>query len=116
LSIFEKYKMIKKNNQTLTTNTYDQFRNKTSTAPHSLLSAFDTEKGRMHMAFLQAQVPDPNVITDYKRETFEFQTKDVHPADQMELHKQTGEMVFHTLAHASASAAKFHISLNNAQT
>jgi hypothetical protein len=48
----------------------------------------------MHMAFLQAQVPDPKVITGYKRATFEFQTKDVHPADQMDLHKQTGEMVF----------------------
>jgi hypothetical protein len=43
----------------------------------------------MHMAFLQAQVPNPKVITDYKRATFEFQTKEVNPADQMDLHKQT---------------------------
>jgi hypothetical protein len=56
------------------------------------------------------------MITDYKRATFEFQTKDVHPADQMDLHKQKGEMVFHMLAHASASAAKLQVSLNNAQT
>jgi hypothetical protein len=116
LSIFEKYELIKKKNQTLTSSTYTQFRKQTSTAQHRLLSAFDIEKGRMHMAFLQAQVPDPKVITDYKRATFEFQTKDVHPADQMDLHKQTGEMVFHTLAHASASAAKLQVSLNNAQT
>lgn len=34
----------------------------------------------------------------------------------MDLHKQTGEMVFHTLAHAFASAAKLQVSLNNAQT
>jgi hypothetical protein len=81
-----------------------------------MLSAFDTEKGRMHMAFLQAQVPDPKAITDYKRATFEFQTKDVHPADQMDLHKKTGEMVFHTLVHASASISKLQVSLNNAQT
>ena len=40
----------------------------------------------------------------------------MHPADQMDLHKQTGEMVFHTLAHASASASKFRVALNNAQT
>jgi hypothetical protein len=39
----------------------------------------------------------------------------MHPTDQMDLHKQTGDMVFHTLAHASASAAKFQVSLNNAQ-
>ena len=50
------------------------------------------------MAFLQAQVPDPKVISDYKRATFEFQAKDVHPTDQMDLHKQMGEMIFHTLS------------------
>ena len=70
----------------------------------------------MHIAFLQAQVPDPKVISDYKRATFEFQAKDVHPTDQMDLHKQTGEMIFHTLSHASTSASKFQIALNNAQT
>jgi hypothetical protein len=116
LGIFEKYDLIKKKNQTLTSSTYAQFQKQSSTAQHRLLSAFDTEKGRMHMAYLQAQVPDPKVISDYKRATFEFQAKDVHPADQMDLHKQTGEMVFHTLAHASASASKFRVALNNAQT
>jgi hypothetical protein len=54
LSIFEKYDLIKKRNQTLTISTCAQFWKKTSTAQHRLLSAFDTEKGRMHMAFLQA--------------------------------------------------------------
>jgi hypothetical protein len=81
LSIFKKHELIKKRNQTLTSSTCAHFWKQMSTAQHRLLSAFDTEKGRMHMAFLQAQVPDPKVITDYKRATFEFQTKDVHPAD-----------------------------------
>jgi hypothetical protein len=72
LSIFDKYDLIKKKNQTLTNSTYAQFWKKTSTAQHRLLSAFDIEKGGMHMAFLQAQVSDPKVITDYKRATFEF--------------------------------------------
>jgi hypothetical protein len=88
LSIFEKYNLIKKRNQTLTNITCVQFWKQTSTAQHRLLSTFDTEKGIMHMAFLQAQVLDPKVITDYKRATFEFQTKDVHPTDQMDLHKK----------------------------
>jgi hypothetical protein len=70
----------------------------------------------MHMEFLQAQVLDPKAIIDYKRATFEFQTKDVHPADQMDLHKQTGEMVFYMLAHASTTASKLQVSLNNVQT
>jgi hypothetical protein len=58
------------------------------------------------MAFLQAQVPDPKVITYHKRATFEFQMKDMHPTDQMDPHKQIGEMVFYTLVHASTSASK----------
>jgi hypothetical protein len=107
LGIFKKYELIKKKNQTLTGSTYAQFRKKSSMAQHRLLSAFDIDKGRIHMAYLQAQVPDPKVISDYKRSTFKFQVKDVHPVDQMDLHKQIGEMVFHTLAHASASAANF---------
>jgi hypothetical protein len=68
------------------------------------------------MAFLQAQVPDPKVITDYKRATFEFQMKDMHLVDHMDLHKQTGEMVFYTLAHASTTVSKLQVSLNNVQT
>jgi hypothetical protein len=70
----------------------------------------------MHMEFLQAQVPDPKVISDYKRATFEFQAKDVHLADQMDLHKKTGKMIFHTLAQASTSASKFRVALSNSQT
>jgi hypothetical protein len=116
LGIFEKYDTIKKKNQSLTSSTYAQFQKQSSTAQHRLLSAFDTEKGRMHMAFLQAQVPDPKVISDYKRATFEFQAKDVHPADQMDLHKQTGEMISHTLARVATSASKFRTALSNAQT
>jgi hypothetical protein len=54
MSIFEKYDPIKKKNQMLTNSTYDQFWKQTSTTQHRFLSAFDTEKGRMHMEFLQA--------------------------------------------------------------
>jgi len=54
LSIFEKYDLIKKRNQTLTSSTCAQFWKQTSTAQDRLLSTFDTEKGIMHMAFLQA--------------------------------------------------------------
>jgi hypothetical protein len=81
-----------------------------------LLSAFDTKKGRMHMAFLQEQVPDLKAITDYKRATFEFHTRDVHPADQMDLYRQTGEIIFSTLENASTAATKLQVSLSNAQT
>jgi len=100
----------------LTSSTYAQFLKQTSMAHHRLLSSFDTEKGKIHMDFLQAQVPDPKVITDYKRETFELNTKDVHPANQMDLHRQIEEMVFYTLANVSTTTAKLQVSLNNVQT
>ena len=70
----------------------------------------------MHMSFLQAQVPDPKVITDYKMATFEFHTKNVHPADQMDMHRKTGEMVFSMLENASTTTAKLQVSLSNVQT
>jgi hypothetical protein len=66
LGVFEKYDLIRKRNQTLTSSTYAQFQKQSSTAQHRLLSAFDTEKGRMHMAFLQAQVADPKVMSEIK--------------------------------------------------
>jgi hypothetical protein len=116
LGIFEKYDLIKKRNQSLTSSSYAQFQKQSSTAQHRLLSAFDTEKGRMHMAYLHALVPDPKVISDYKRTTFVFQAKDVHPADQMDMHKQTGEMISHTLARVATSTEKYRTTLSNAQT
>jgi hypothetical protein len=100
----------------LTSSTYAQFWKQTSTAQHRLLSAFETKKGRMQMVFLQAQVPHPKEINDYKRSTLEFDAKQVHPANQMDLHRQTGEMVFSTLAHASNTIARLQVSLNNVQT
>jgi hypothetical protein len=66
----------------------------------------------MHMAYLHALVPDPKAISNYKRTTFEFQAKDVHPADQMDMHKQTGEMISHTLARVATSAAKYRTTLS----
>jgi hypothetical protein len=116
LGILERYDSIKKRNQSLTSSAYAQFQKQSSTAQHRLLSAFDTEKGKMHMEYLHALVPDPKVISDYRRTSFEFQAKDVHPADQMDMHKQTGEMISHTLAHVATSAAKLRTSLSNAQT
>jgi hypothetical protein len=58
-------------------------------------------------------VPDPKAITDYKRKKFEFNTRDVHPADQMDLHRQTRKIIFSTLANYSTFAAKLQVSLNN---
>ena len=56
-STMDIFKEIKLKNEALNINTYNQFSKKTSGAQSRLLSTFDTDKGRMLMEFLQAQVP-----------------------------------------------------------
>lgn len=68
-----------------------------------LLSIFDIEQGKLQMAFLEAQLPHPKTSTYYKSTTFELNTKYIHPIDQMEMHKQTSEMIYSTLTNKSMS-------------
>jgi hypothetical protein len=60
----------------------------------------------MHMAFLQAQVPHPKTIFYYKKASFEFDVKEVHPTDQMGMHRKIREMILSTLKNASLTIAK----------
>jgi hypothetical protein len=65
------------------------------------------------MEFLQAQVPHPKKDVEYKKTTFEFDVKDFHPVDQMDMHRQIGEMIFFTLKNTSTTASNLQVSLNN---
>ena len=56
-SIMDMFKEIKIRNEALKINTFNQFWKQTFGAHSKLLSAFDSKKGKMKMAFLQAQVP-----------------------------------------------------------
>ena len=105
-NIFDKYKEIKLKNEILKDNTYIQFWKQISNSQSRLLSTFDTEKGIMKMAFLQAQIPHPQKHVDYKKTSFEFDTKEIHPIDQMEMHKQIGDMIFYTLINTSMNSSK----------
>lgn len=66
------------------------------------------------MSFLEAQTPQPNSATGYKS-TIEFSTKDIHPIDQMEMHKQTSEMISSTLTNTAMSLSKLQVSFANVQ-
>ena len=70
----------------------------------------------MQMAFLQAQVPHPKRTSDYKKTSFEFDVKKVHPTDQIDMHRQTWEMIFSTLTNTSMTTSKLQVSLNNIQS
>jgi hypothetical protein len=68
------------------------------------------------MEFLQAQVPHPKTVADYKNSAFEFDVKDVHLVDQMHMHRQTREMILSTLKNTSMTTSNLHVSLNNIQS
>jgi len=86
-NIFSKYKVIKLKIELLKANTYTQFWKQIASSQHGLLSAFDTEQGRMQMDFLQPQVPFPKSPADYKKKIFCFDTNQIHLIDQMDMHK-----------------------------
>jgi hypothetical protein len=67
----------------------------------------------MKMAFLQAQVPHPKTNVDYKNTSFEFDVKEVHPVDQVDMHMKIGEMIFSTFTNTSLISSKLQVSLNN---
>ena len=53
------------------------------------------------------------IAADYKKIDFEVLTKDKHPIDQIELHKQTGEMTYSTLTGKAITSHQLQNSLNN---
>ena len=50
-----------------------------------LLSAFDTEKGKIQIAFLQAWVPPPKTTDDYKNSVFYFNLDQINPIHELDL-------------------------------
>lgn len=86
-TIFSKFLEIKQKNETLKQKMYSKFWKQTSTSQHKLLSAFDNERGRMQMDFLQAQIPFRKSTTYYKKNKFSFDVNQIHPIDQMDLHR-----------------------------
>jgi len=55
-------------------------------------------------------------MANYLKTNFEFLAKDIHPIDQIELQKQTGEMVYSTLTNKAITAHHLQNSLSNTTT
>lgn len=115
-NIFSTFLEIKQNNGCLKSQVYSHFWKQTSTSQHRLLSTFNSERGRMQMAFLQAQILFPISTTDYKKTIFSFDVNQIHPIDQMDLHRQLGEMLFSTMTTTTMSLSKLRTGLSNAQS
>jgi len=55
-------------------------------------------------------------MADYFKTNFEVLAKYIHPIDQIELHKQTSEMVYSTLTSKAIIAHQLQNSLSNTTT
>ena len=89
-NIFSKFLEIKQKNEALKLDVYNQFLKQTSTSQHRLLTAFDSEKGRMQTTFLQATMPFPKTNANYKKIVLSFDARQLHPIDHMDMHRQSG--------------------------
>lgn len=65
------------------------------------------------MSHLKPKVQQPQTAADYIRTNFEVIAKDIHPLDQIELHKKIGEMIYSTLIDKSMMTQKLQDSLEN---
>jgi len=89
---------IKAQNEPIRLQLYDKFLKMTPTKQQRLMSAYDIKEEKMILSHFMPKVQQPQSAADYIRTNLEVLAKDIHPMDQIELHKQTGEMVYSTLA------------------
>lgn len=114
--IKERYKEIKARNERFKAQTYAQYLKLTPTNQTRLMSAFEIKEGKLQMTFMKPTTQQPKTTSDFKRVDFEVLTRDIHPIDQIELHKQAGEMIYSTLTSKSITSHQLQNSLNNIST
>jgi len=95
---------------------YDKFLKMTPAKQQRLMSAYDIKEGKLILSHFKPTVQQPQSAANYIRTNLEALAKDIHPLDQVELHKQTGEMVYSTLANKAIQAHQLQNSLKNTYT
>jgi len=104
---------IKAQNEPLRIQLYDQFLKMTPSKQQILMAAYDIKEEKMILTHFKPKVQQPQSAADYIRTNLEVLAKYIHPMDQIELHKQTGEMVYATLADKAMLAHQLKDSLSN---
>lgn len=104
---------IKAQNEPVRLQLYDRFLKMTPTKQQRLMSTYDIKEGKMILSHFKPKVQQPQSAVDYIRTNLEALAKDTHLLDQIELHKQTGEMVYSTLVDKAMLAQQLQNSLNN---
>ena len=107
---------IKAQNELLRIQLYDQFLKTTPSKQQRLMAAYDIKEEKMILSHFKPKVPQPQIAADYIKTNLEVLAKDIHSMDQIELHKQTSEMVYATLADKAMMAHQLKESLKNTST
>jgi len=114
--IKEKYKEIKLRNEELEAETYAKYFKQTPSNQKRLMLAFDIKIGKMKMTFLLPTIQQPKTSADYRKIEFEVFSRDVHPIDQIEFHKQVDVMIYSTMTNKAITVKKLQSSLDNITT
>ena len=67
----------------------------------------------MQMTFIKLTTQQRRALIDFKRVNFEVLARDIHPIDEIELHKKTCEMIYSTLTGKAIAPHQLQNSLNN---
>lgn len=111
--IRESYKEIKARNERLKAQTYGQYLKMAPTNQTRLMSAYDVKEGKMQMTFMKPTTQQPKSAANFQKIDFEALAKDIHPIDQIQLHKQTGEIICSTSIGKAIAVHQLQNSLNN---
>ena len=107
---------IKSKNDPVRLQIYSQYLKMAPLNQQRLMSSYDIKEGKMIMSYFKPKMQQPESPIDFIRTNLEVLTKDIHPMDQIELHKQTREMVYSTLTDKEMTAHKLQNSLDNTAT
>jgi len=115
-SIKKQFADIKARNEPVRYQLYNQLLRMAPTNQQRLMATYDIQEGKMTLSHFRPTMQQPQSTVDYIRTNLEVFAKDIHPMDQIELHKQTGEMVYSTLADKTLLAHRLQNSLHNTAT
>ena len=112
VSIKQQFIDIKRRSDPIKVQLYNHLLNMAPSNQQRLMSAFDVSEGKLTMSHFMPKALKPQSSADYLRTNLEVLAKDIHPMDKIELHKQTGEMVYASLADKTLDNYKLTSSLN----
>lgn len=78
---------IKAQNESLRIQLYDQFLKMTHSKQQRLMAAYDIKEEKMILSHFKPKVQQPQSVANCIRTNLEVLDKDIHPMDQIELHK-----------------------------